>query len=74
MQQARKTSGTFFVTVVPQMQGTSCNQSVNDLVSGEPFTALTKNTRFTSQNSSIVQQSRHLSQGPMRSEKVYLMT
>ena len=50
------------------------NLSVVDQSMIEPFTALTKNTRFTTNTSSIVQQSRHLTQGPMRSEKVYLMT
>lgn len=40
----------------------------------EPKTALTKNSKITMNSSSIIQHSRHKSQGPMRSEKVYIMT
>jgi hypothetical protein len=43
----------------------------------EPKTSLTKGSHFTfntQSSQSIVQHSRHKSQGPMRSEKVYIMT
>ena len=47
------------------------------IIMKEPNTALTKNTTFsfnTQAFTSVIQHNRHQSQGPMRSEKVYLMT
>ena len=80
LQQQRKTSNSFFVTVVPHLpmsgmgMNSSCNQSIGDCQSRsasmlEPMTAMNKNT-----GKRVVQFNRYMSQGPMRSEKVYLMT
>jgi hypothetical protein len=68
MQQQRKTSSSFFVTVVPHMPptvGTSANQSsVLDGYSKsgldiEPNTSLTKGTLFSKHQQSEIQQNRH---------------
>lgn len=55
----------------------SLNQSYFGNIVEEPKTSLTKGSHFTfnsNSSHSFVTHSRHKSQGPMRSEKVYLMT
>ena len=75
LQQSRKTSANFFMTVVPQL-GSTCNVSRMDSSAvPEPKTTLSTFTKVTFCSSALTaQHERHKSQGPMRSEKVYILT
>ena len=78
----RKSAVEFYQSVGNILGGSSLDTSMQHpggmlspaIIKKEPNTSLTKNTTFTNFTSSMIQHNRHQSQGPMRSEKVYLMT